>query len=79
MISYFIQLVVISFTFGFGIGSAIYALSIIAMDKLNYIAKNEVRRIVREEIIDEADDHQQMKLKPMPPLNGEDRFSESKK
>ena len=58
MISYFIQLVVISFTFGFGIGSAIYALSIIAMDKLNYMAVKEVRRIVREEIIDEADDHQ---------------------
>ena len=58
MISYFIQLVVISFTFGFGIGSAIYTLSTIAMDKLNYIATNEVRRIVREEIIDEADDHQ---------------------
>ena len=58
MISYFIQLVVISFTFGFVIGSALYALSTIAMNKLNYIAINEVRRIVREEIIDEADDHQ---------------------
>ena len=58
MISYFIQLVVISFTFGFGIGSALYVLSTIAMYKLNYMAVKEVRRIVREEIIDEADDHQ---------------------
>ena len=58
MISYFIQLVVISFTFGFGVGAALYALSTITMEKLNHIATNEVRRIVREEIIDEADDHQ---------------------
>lgn len=57
MISYYFQIVLIAFTFGFGIGTAMYVLSIMTMDKLKYLAKREVRSVIREEIIGGADNH----------------------
>lgn len=49
MISYYIQLFLMVFIFGFGVGSAFYVLSILTTTKLKGLVKQSIREIVNED------------------------------
>ena len=48
----FLQIVILVFILGFGIGASFYMLTVVCMDKLNYLTQIEIKKSVRNAIVE---------------------------
>ena len=48
----FLQIVILVFILGLGIGASFYILTVICMDKLNYLTQIEIRKSVHNAIVE---------------------------